>query len=112
MIRLPEFITVELFEQAKEEVKKKKPTMEVTKARLETFEEGLCVQCMHIGPYATEPVTIEKIDNFIQANGMSYDIGSILPGGRIRRHHEIYLSDPRKANLTKMQTILRHPVRN
>lgn len=110
MIRQPNFITREIFMKAQEEAKKKKPQLDVMLARLETFEEGLCVQCMHIGPYDTEPSTIANIDAFIQSNGMKNDFGTVLPDGRIRRHHEIYLSDPRKANPATMKTILRHPV--
>jgi hypothetical protein len=110
MIRQPDFITPEVFLQAKEAVKKKKPDLDVTKARLETFTEGLCVQCMHIGPYDREPVTIAKIDAFIQNNGLKYDIGTLLPNGIIRRHHEIYLGDPRKIAPEKRKTVLRHPV--
>ena len=112
MIRQPDFITEDNFKHALEEVRRKKPELEVSKARFETFEEGLCVQCMHIGPYDTEPATIEKIDHFIQNNGLTYDIGNSLQGDQIRRHHEIYLSDPRKANPTTMKTILRHPVKH
>lgn len=110
MIRQPEFITQELFLQAKEVVSKKKPELDVTKARLETFEEGLCVQCMHLGPYDLEPGTIEKIDHFIKSQGLKYAIGAQLPDGKIRRHHEIYLGDPRKTEPSKMKTVIRHPV--
>jgi hypothetical protein len=112
MIRQPEFVTEEIFALAKATVKKKKPTMEVTKARLRYFTEGLCVQAMHIGPFDEEPATIAKIDSYITENNMIYDIGTLLPDGNIRKHHEIYLSDPRKANPLKMQTILRHPVKH
>jgi hypothetical protein len=111
MIRQPDFITPEVFEQAQAELRKKKPELDVTKARLEVFEEGLCVQCMHTGPFDTEPVTIEKIDEFIRLNGLTYDIGTVLPDGHTRQHHEIYMGDPRKANPAKFKTILRHPVR-
>jgi hypothetical protein len=111
MIRQPDFITEEIFAQAKAAVQKKKPDLDITKARLETFTEGLCVHAMHIGTYDEEPATIAKIDSFIKGNDLIYDIGTELPDGRTRRHHEIYLSDPRKANPTTMQTILRHPVR-
>lgn len=111
MIRQPDFITQDIFLQAQCEVSKKKPELDVSKARFEIFEEGLCVQCMHIGPYDNEPATIEKIDRFISNNELAYDIGNNLPDGNIRRHHEIYLSDPRKANPITMKTILRHPVK-
>ena len=111
MIRQPDFITEEIFIKAKEEASKKKPNLEVSNARFVTFEEGLCVQCMHIGPYDAEPATIAKMETFIEENGFSYDIGSIQQDGSIRRHHEIYLNDPRKVNPANMKTILRHPVK-
>lgn len=111
MIRQPDFITNEDFEQAKFQIARKKPELDITKARFERFEEGLCVQCMHIGPFDNEPATVAKIDRFIQANGLINDIGSNFDEGILRRHHEIYLNDPRKINPAKMKTILRHPVR-
>ncbi|HHV11385.1 MAG TPA: transcriptional regulator [Clostridiales bacterium] len=110
MIRQPDFVTPAAFEAAKEAVQKKKPELDVTKARLERFEEGLCVQCMHIGPYDAEPATMEKMEIYVQDNNLIYDIGNPSPDNKIRRHHEIYLSDPRKANPATMRTVLRHPV--
>ncbi len=110
MIRQPDFVTPAAFEEAKKAVQKKKPELDVTKARLERFEEGLCVQCMHIGPYDAEPATMEKMESYVQGNNLIYDIGNPSPDNKIRRHHEIYLSDPRKANPATMKTILRHPV--
>jgi hypothetical protein len=112
MIRQPDFITVDIFERAKVAVKKKKPGMDVTKARLETLHEGLCVHVMHIGAFDEEPTTLAKMDTFMKDNGLINDIGTELPDKRTRRHHEIYLSDPRKANPATMKTILRHPIRN
>lgn len=111
MIRQPEFVTEEVFSWAKAEVKKKKPHLDVTKARLEAFTEGLCVQIMHIGPYDQEPKTIAIIDAYLMEHGYTNDVGSIMPSGKTRKHHEIYLSDPRKAKPESMQTVLRHPVR-
>lgn len=110
MIRQPDQITKEIFEQAKLLVTKKKPNLDVAKARFEIFEEGLCIQCMHIGPFATEPSTIDTMDHYAEENGLRYAIGTIDSDGRIRRHHEIYLSDPRKTAPERMKTILRHPV--
>jgi hypothetical protein len=105
MIMQPEVITQEIFEQAREEVRKKKGDSQMLgKLRLAHFEEGLCVQTMHIGPYATEPATLDRMKEFMQENGLMDNIG---PNGR---HHEIYLSDPRKAAPDKMKTTLRHPV--
>ena len=71
---------------------------------LETFEEGLCVQMMHIGPYATEPETIAKMKDYMQENGLRDLVGE---GGM---HHEIYIGDPRRAAPEKLKTVLRHPV--
>lgn len=111
MIRQPDFITKGIFLQAIEEVKRKKPELNVSKARFMTFKEGLCVQCMHIGPFDTEPATIAKMDAFVEENGFSCDIGTALPDGQIRRHHELYMSDARKTDPAVMKTILRLPVR-
>jgi hypothetical protein len=111
MIRQPDFITKEIYLQAVAEVKKKKPELDVSKARFEVFEEGLCVQCMHIGPYDNEPATLAGMDRYIESNGLVSDHSAILPDGHIRRHHEIYLADPRKVNPATMKTILCLPVR-
>ena len=104
MIRQPEFVTPEVFAWAHNELRKKKPELRVDAARFETFTEGRCVQAMHIGPYATEPETMLKIEAFMAANNLKDKVGH---GGK---HHEIYLSDPRKANPETMKTVLRHPV--
>jgi hypothetical protein len=69
------------------------------------FEEGLSVQMMHIGPYATEPATLKTMLDFASEQGYQDRVG-ILGG----KHHEIYLGDPRKADPSKMKTVLRHPV--
>jgi hypothetical protein len=105
MIMQPDVITKELFEEAREGVRKKKGDSEsLSKLKLTHFEEGLCVQVMHIGPYATEPATIERMKEFMQENRLRDNVG---PNGR---HHEIYMSDPRRASPDKMKTVLRHPV--
>jgi hypothetical protein len=105
MIMQPEVITQELFEEAREQVRKKKGDSQLlSKVKLAHFEEGLCVQVMHIGPYVAEPATIERMKEFMQENGLKDNVG---PNGK---HHEIYLSDPRKAAPEKMKTVLRHPV--
>lgn len=111
MIRQPDFITMDIFLKAMAQVKKKKPMLDVTKARFETFEEGLCVQCMHIGPFDEEPSTVAKIETYIKENGLKNDISTTLPDGHIRRHHELYMKDFRKTKPENMATILRHPVR-
>lgn len=66
---------------------------------------------MHIGPFDEEPETIEKIDAFIKENNYEDAISDVQPDGMIRRHHEIYLSDPRKMEPSKMKTVIRHPVK-
>ena len=110
MIRQPEFVTKEVFQWACGELKRKKPQIDTSKAYLETFSEGLCVQMMHIGPFDDEPKTIKLIETYISENNLKNAISSVEPDGRIRRHHEIYLSDPRKSAPEKLRTVLRHPV--
>jgi len=104
MIRQPEFVTPEVFEWAKNELKKKK-NLTVEKAKFEEIEEGLCVQMMHIGSYDEEPATIAQMEQFMQENGLKNDIGNA------RKHHEIYLSDPRKTKVENLKTVIRIPVR-
>jgi len=104
MIRQPEFVNEEVFKWACTELKRKKPELETEKARFEVFEEGLCVQIMHTGPYSTEPGTMKKVEAFLLEQGLKDMLSS---GGK---HHEIYLSDPRKAKPESMKTVLRHPV--
>ena len=111
MIRQPEFVTEEVFQWAVSELKKKKPQLETFKARLAEFTEGLCVQMMHMGPYDQDAVTVKAIDEFAASNGYVNAISEELPDGSIRRHHEIYLNDPRKVAPEKMKTVIRHPIR-
>lgn len=106
MILQPNVITKDIFAEGLEQVRKKKgdsPTL--SKLRLAYFEEGLCMQIMHIGPYATEPATVERMRAFALENGYRDRVGS--PNGK---HHEIYLGDPRKADPAKLKTVLRHPL--
>ena len=106
MIMQPDVITPDIFAEGLEQVRQKKGDSEMlSKVRLDHFEEGLCVQTMHIGPYATEPATIERMRAFAAESGYR----DILENDR--KHHEIYLSDPRKADPAKMKTVLRHPVK-
>lgn len=107
MIAQPDFIAQELFEWAQKEVQGKKG-IDCTKARLLRFEEGLCVQMLHIGSYDEEPQSIAKIEDFIAHNGLQNDTSKDNP---IRAHHEIYLSNPNKTPAHKLKTILRIPVR-
>ena len=105
MIRQPEFVTPDVFEWAKENLRKKKPDIDLSSTRLVTYKEGLCCQVMHIGPYDDEPATIEKLGRFIEESGYICDIGEG------RRHHEIYLGDPRRTKPERLRTVIRHPVR-
>lgn len=110
MIRQPEFVTDEVFEWARAEALKKKPQLDVSKARLQTIREGLCVQMMHIGPFESEPKTIAQMENYIEGHQLKNAISTVQPDGTVRRHHEIYLSDPRKSQPEKRKTVIRHPV--
>ena len=105
MIRQPQFVDAAVFESAKTELAKKKPLLDSSRARLVSLTEGLCVQAMHIGSYDDEPMTNAAIDQYIADNGYASDISDK------RRHHEIYLNDPRKTASEKLKTIIRHPVR-
>jgi len=104
LIRLPEFVDENVFEWACEEASKKKK-IDTTNAKLLKIKEGLCVQCLHTGPYDDEPKTLELMNDFMAENGLQSDISDT------RRHHEIYLSDPRKTEISKLKTILRIPVK-
>lgn len=104
LIRLPDFVKQDDFDWAVAEATKKKK-MDFSKAEFLTYAEGLCVQCMHIGPYDDEPATIELMDRYAQENGYITDISDT------RYHHEIYLSDARKCAPEKLKTVIRHPVK-
>ena len=103
MIRLPDFVTKEDFDWAIAEAacKKKK---DFSKVEYFHYEEGLCVQCMHLGPFDMEPETVEKMKNFAAEQGLSIALDNT------RRHHEVYLSDPRKTAPDKLKTVIRCPV--
>ncbi|MDR1182133.1 MAG: GyrI-like domain-containing protein [Bacteroidales bacterium] len=105
LIRQPDFVTTDIFEKAKSALAKKKPNLDTSEARLETIDEGLCVQVMHIGQYDDEPATVAMLDRFAVQNGYTIDINNT------RRHHEIYLSDPRKVTPEKLKTVLRLPIK-
>ena len=104
IIRLPDFVTKADFEWAIAEATKKKK-QDFSRVEFLTYNEGLCVQCMHIGSYDDEPATVELMHKFAEDNGYKLDITDT------RYHHEIYLSDPRKCDTNKLKTIIRHPVR-
>lgn len=105
MIRQPEFVTDKVFQTACSALEKKKPQLDLSKVKHITFTEGLCVQCMHLGSFDDEPATFAKMKAFIAEQELQIDLSDT------RRHHEIYLSDPRKSDIAKMKTILRYPVR-
>lgn len=104
MIRLPDFVTKEDFDWAVQEATRKKKT-DFSKVEFLTVKEGLCVQCMHIGPYDDEPATVERMHEYISKQGYVLDITDE------RRHHEIYLSDARKVAPEKRKTVIRHLIR-
>jgi hypothetical protein len=105
MILIPDLVAQDDFEEALAQLQKKKGDLPgFSRLRLDTFEEGPCVQTMHIGPYATEPETLEKMHAFMAENGYTDMVGK---GGL---HHEIYLGDPCRAAPEKLKTVLRHPV--
>lgn len=104
MIRQPDFVTPAVLEHARLILAKKKPGLDVSGARLETYTEGLCAQVMHIGPYDDEPATIAALEAFIASQGYRTVMS------RMRQHHEIYLSDPRKSAPDKLKTVIRHPI--
>lgn len=104
MIRQPEFVNQQVFDWAVEQCRKKKPGVPVSRARLETFDEGLCVQMLHVGPYSTEPASIQQMYAYIEANGLRNCTGEE------RRHHELYLGDPRRTAPERLKTVLRLPV--
>lgn len=104
LIRLPDFVTREEFEWAVLEAGRKKDT-DFSKVEFLTYDEGECVQCMHIGPYDNEPATIAAMHEYAKQQGYETDFGAA------RHHHEIYLSDPRKCEPSRLKTVIRHPVK-
>ncbi len=104
VIRLPDFVTKEDFDWAISEATKKKKA-DFSKVEFMTYDEGLCVQCMHIGPYDDEPSTVSLMHDYIESRGYVLDITDE------RLHHEIYLSDVRKVPVKKLKTVIRHPIR-
>ncbi len=104
VIRLPDFVTKEDFDWAIAEATTKKKT-DFSKVEFLTYDEGLCVQCMHIGSYDDEPATVEAMHQFMEEQGYILDINEK------RLHHEIYLSDARKVAPERLKTVIRHPIR-
>ena len=89
---------------AKAGLTKKKPSLDLSIVRLETYSESLCAQIMHTGPYDSEPATIELLKAFVETSGYRFDLSDT------RRHHELYMSDPRKTAPDKLKTIIRYPI--
>lgn len=104
LIRLPDFVTREDFAWAAEEAARKKKT-DFSMVEFLSYDEGLCVQCMHLGPYDSEPATVERMHAYMASQGYALDITDT------RYHHEIYLSDARRTPPDKLKTVIRHPIR-
>ena len=104
VIRLPDFVTKEEFDWAVREAERKK-NLDLSGVGFLSCEEGLCVQCMHVGPYDAEPATVQLMHDYISERGFAPDFTES------RRHHEIYLSDARKTAPEKLKTVIRHPIR-
>lgn len=105
MIRQPGFVTQETLAYAQEQVAMKKPHLNTEAVRLDSLREGLCVQCLHTGPYDDEPVTLARMRAFMEQEGLLPDLEGL------RTHHEIYLSDPRKTPEERLKPVLRLPVK-
>lgn len=103
MIAQPDAVTPDRFERARDDVGRKKALPALAAARFERFEEGLCAQILHIGPYSAEGPTITRLHEYISELGGRFD-------GHRQKHHEIYLSDPRRAAPEKWRTIIRQPI--
>ncbi len=104
LIRLPDFVTEADFDWAVREATKKKKA-DFSKVEFLTYDEGVCVQCMHVGSYDDEPKTVAIMHEYMAVNGYALDISES------RYHHEIYLSDPRKCAVEKLKTVVRHPIK-
>lgn len=104
LIRLPDFVTKADFDWAIGEATQKKK-MDFSSVEFLTYDEGICVQCMHLGSYDDEPKTVALMHSFMAENGYALDIT------KSRYHHEIYLSDPRKCDAEKLKTVIRHPIK-
>ncbi|MFQ8603174.1 MAG: GyrI-like domain-containing protein [Anaerovoracaceae bacterium] len=104
IIRMPDFVSEKDFKWALEEASLKKK-QDFSKAEFLPYNEGICVQCMHIGSYDDEPETISLMNKFAAEAGYETDITDV------RFHHEIYLSDPRRCDESRLKTVIRHPVK-
>jgi hypothetical protein len=100
MILQPDQITATMVQEAQVKVMQRKQNPKISDLRLEKFREGLCIQIMHIGPYATEPMSVKKMEEYATQSGYVMH----------RKHHEIYLGNPLRSAPEKLKTILRHPI--
>jgi hypothetical protein len=100
MIMQPEYVTMDLFEQALGQVRKKKALPALNQLRFESFHEGLCAQLLHVGPFSEEGPTVRRLHGFIEDHGYR----------RRGKHREIYLSDLRRTAPEKLKTIIRQPI--
>ena len=104
VIRLPDFVTRADFDWAAAEAAEKKKK-DFSRAEFLTYDEGLCVQCLHMGSFDDEPATIARMHEFMEQQGYVLDITDK------RMHHEIYLSDARRTAPERLKTVIRHPIR-
>ena len=100
MIRQPDFISPEMVSESIREVKAKKDPAALSQVRFERYHEGRSAQILHVGPFSEEGATIEKLHEYIKSKG--YQLGG--------KHHELYLSDMRRAAPNNWKTIVRQPV--
>ena len=103
VIRLPDFVTKTDFRWALAEAERKKK-QDFSQVGFWAYDEGICVQCLHVGPYDDEPATVAAMHDYAEQQGY-------VPDFSTRFHHEIYLSDARKVAPEKLRTVVRHPVR-
>lgn len=101
MIPMPDRVTEDVFATATAELRRKKNPLHLPQVRFRIFEEGLCAQILHVGPYSAEAPTIKKLHDFFLEEGYQH----------AGKHHEIYIGDPRRGDLAKLKTIIRQPVR-
>ena len=104
VIRLPDFVTQDDFDWAVAEAARKKKT-DFSAVSFMRYDEGLCVQCMHVGPYDDEPATVALMHDHMRREGYALDITDT------RQHHEIYLTDARRTPPEKLKTVIRHPIK-
>ena len=112
MILQPDVVDAGALDETVAQLRKKRPSPALEQLRLHRSEEGTCVQMLHLGPYATEPATVERMRAFAAEHGLAERYEVVRRAGRtdVFGHHEIYLSDPRRTEAAKLKTLIRHPV--